>query len=87
MFASVSEIYVFFHYGVMPPMNKGMFFSIIDIFRLFLFYLLCFYYTDKASGLLKSRNRNLSKSVLTTVMIVGLSLITGFGIFLVVRIN
>lgn len=80
MFAAFSEFYVFFHYGVLPAKYKGQLFVLIEVLRFILFYCLCFYYTDKASGLLK--NRNFSKNLLTVFLVFGLFAISIFGIYL-----
>lgn len=31
MFAALTEFYVLFHYGIMPPVNKGTLFVVIEI--------------------------------------------------------
>lgn len=48
------------------------------------FYLLCFYYTDKASGLLK--NRKVSKNILTCLLATGLFFIVWFGIYIGLKV-
>ena len=84
-FAFLSEVYVIFHYGIIPPKNKGKYFVIIEINRFVLFYLMCFYYTDRASGLLKQRQ--VSKNVLSSLLLLGLVLITSFGLYLSFKIE
>lgn len=85
IFASITEFYVLFHYGIMPPTNKGTLFVVIELNRFVVFYLLCFYYTDRSSGLLKKRR--VSKNVLNFLMITGLCLIVWFGIDIGVRVH
>ena len=83
--AALSSFYCFFHYGIMPAHYKSYLFFIMEILRLILFYLLCFYYTDRASGILKKRK--VSKNVLSTVLASGLILISTFGIYIAVQID
>ena len=72
----LATVYMFIHYGVIPPgMRSGLFF-IIEICRLSILFWLCLYYSSRASGLLP--NRKYFMQGLKLLFILGL----GFNIFL-----
>jgi len=51
----VSEIYTFFHYGIVNAKLKGNLYFINEIFRFLIMFSICYYYINKASGLLENR--------------------------------
>ena len=52
-----SSLYNFFHYGILYPDAKASQFFIIIMFRFSITFMVCFYYCDKATGILKSRKQ------------------------------
>ena len=53
--ALISSAYSFFHYGIQPRSYRLKDFVIIIFFQTTIFYSMCLYFAQKASGLLKKR--------------------------------
>ena len=56
-FCLASSLYTFFHYGILYPKDKGYQFFIIIMFRFTIIFMVCFYYCDKATGILRFRKQ------------------------------
>ena len=73
------------HYVDLSSVTKAETFFIIEIFRFSLFYMICYYYCAKASGLLT--NQRLVIYLLRALFCVGIALINLFGIIFIVQVN
>lgn len=53
----MSGIYIFVHYGLINARARGKYYFLIELSRFINLYSLCYYYSNKASGLIKNKNR------------------------------
>ena len=69
IFGIVNSLYVFIHYGVIPAINRGKVYFLIELFRFLALSLVCFYYTTKASGLIPKQSRKIILKVSRVVLL------------------
>ena len=81
----MNSLYVFYHYGIQYVFSRAHTFFIIEIFRYINIALICYYYCDKASGLLNHRRGILL--FLKTFLAIGLFLITSGGSFIMYTLS
>ena len=76
---------MFYHYSIMWGPIRAKTFCLVEIFRLILFYAVCYYYVYKASGLLE--NRRILIYVLRSLFLIGIIMIITFGTIFMVDID
>jgi len=73
----LSTLNIFIHYAIINPKTRSKSYFVIEIFRLSVFFLICYYYCNKASGLLPNKRiirillRILFIISLVTIMVIG----------------
>ena len=75
----------FMHYGLMNPYNKSKTFVFIEIFRSSVFFGMCFYYSERATKLIKKK-----RSIVTSLKVIYFAILGGciaLGIFIAIRID
>jgi hypothetical protein len=80
----MSQVYIFIHYGIFPPKLKSVLFTVIEIFRFILFYLICLFYTTKSAGLLKNKKSKLI--FLNIISVSGILVMIVFGTILGIKV-
>lgn len=81
----IDSLNTIWHYGIAPITDKGKTFVIVEILRYTIFFLVCYYYCDKAKKLLTYKEDCIS--VLKVVYILTLIASVAFGIAIGVEIN
>jgi hypothetical protein len=81
----ISSVYTFIHYGMMSALSRSKTFFVNEFFRFIILFTVCYYYCDKASGLLKNKK----KIIIALKMwgIISVFLILLIGIFSIVKIQ
>lgn len=77
LFAFLSSINVFLHYGLLNSDLRGPTFFMIEMFRFTIFFFITYYYCDRASGLLP--NKKLIKIFLRLLFIMSIIFILAIG--------
>ena len=75
----------FLHYGVFPSQTRSKRFIGIEIFRFLTYFLICYYYCDRASGVLPNRRKY--KLFLQVLFPIVVTFIVVFGYILIRNIN
>ena len=81
----ISSMYTFEHYAIDKPAFRSKTFFMIEMFRFVIFFMICYYYCDKAGSLLS--NKGVIKLLLRIMFVAGFTLNISLGLYILEQIN
>mmetsp|Transcript_35657 Transcript_35657/g.54556 ORF Transcript_35657/g.54556 Transcript_35657/m.54556 type:complete len:228 (+) Transcript_35657:8-691(+) len=83
----VSQAYTFVHYGLIYKIYRAKLFFLNELFRFLVLFYICYYYIDKASGLVSNRKFIMRLMRIWAVISVFFVFFNGYVIFLHIQEN